>query len=261
MAKILRHETTLGARRRAIDRDLRTANLQRIGAGIVLLFLLALIWAPAFRHFGENADRNILPRALGSAFLVALLVGWEWHRRELAAEAVNLQAGERGEQKLADRLAEQLADDVLILNDLSFKLAHERFQIDHLILAPQGIAILESKFWAGELTGTASAHQWKQKRTTRGRTVLVKSPLLQVERQRRLFISLFPLPFDETRVYAQAVFTHPRVRLNIEHAGDRAVTIDQAIRRLNDLCFDPPVWSPEAQRAFADRILATQPRA
>ena len=255
MARILRHETTLGARRRALDRGLRSLPLQRIALYGVLLALLALLWL--WPSPSPLRGRALVSRAAASLFLAALAVGWEWHLREAAAEAVNLRAGERGEQALAARFADQLADDHLILNDLSFKIAHERFQIDHLILAPSGIWVVESKYWSGTLSGDASDHTWLQSRPRRPAT-RVKSPVLQVRRQRDLVVSLFNTGLSEDHIRALAVFTHPRVRLEITRNRSQALLIKDAIRLLNDACFDPPVWCPDAIQSLASRILSSQ---
>jgi hypothetical protein len=255
MAKILRHETTLGARRRALDRGLRSLPLQRLALYGILLALLALLWL--WPSPSPLPRRALTARAAATLLLAALAVGWEWHLREAAAEAVNLRAGERGEQALAARFADQLADDHLILNDLSFKIAHERFQIDHLILAPSGIWVVESKYWSGTLSGDASDHTWLQSRPHRP-SVRVKSPVFQVRRQRDMFISLFNTGLPEDHIHALAVFTHPRVRLEISRNRNQALLVKDAIRLLNDACFDPPVWPPEAMQSLADRVLASQ---
>ena len=233
MAKILRHETTLGARRRALDRDLRARPLWRLAVYGVLAALLALLWFYPTR--APRSGRAVFGRAAATALLAALAVGWEWHRRELAAEAVNLRAGERGEQALAARFADQLADDHLILNDLSFRIAHERFQIDHLILAPSGIWVVESKYWSGTLSGDVSDHSWIQSRPHRP-DARVKSPVLQVRRQRDMFASLFNTGLPDDAIRALAVFTHPRVTLRISRNQQKALLVKDAIRLLNDAC-------------------------
>lgn len=256
MARILRTETSLGRRRREIDRAFRALPLQRVAVYGALAVLVALIWFWPVRS--PLPRRAVAGRAAASLFFAALAFGWEWHLREISAEAVNLVAGERGEQALAARLADQLADDHLVLNDLSFRIAHERFQIDHLVLAPSGIWILESKYWAGTLSGDASDHQWNQKRSRHSRSVRVKSPVLQVRRQRHMFISLFNTGLPDDAIRALAVFTHPRATLKITRNNGQAVLVKDAIRLMNDACFDPPVWTPEAMQALADRVIASQ---
>ena len=261
MARILRSETSLGRRQRDLEDELRHSSTTTIvvwGAVVVASLLLQVPpLADAWRT-GRWGRTNWAARLAGAALLVAGGVGYRWRLREIAEEARNLEGGQRGEHRLADRLAEQLADNHLILNDLDLRIAHERFQIDHLVLAPSGIYVLESKYWAGTLSGDVHDHQWSQ--TAAGRTPRpVKSPVAQVLRQRRMFVSLFPNALDEEHIHAYAVFTHPRVQLQVSSNDPPvALRIRDAIQAINDRCFDPPVWSDDAMKAFADRVLATQ---
>ena len=249
MARILRHESSLSRQRRALETELRRTP-----------WLRPLVWTPALlvALFALLAHSLSVPARVALAVLPPLLAfGYEWRLREIAAESKFLEGGRSGERRLADRFADQLADDHLILNDLDLRIAHERFQIDHLILAPSGIWIVESKYWAGTLSGDVADRTWLQTRPRRP-SVRVKSPLFQVLRQRDMFLALFNTGLPEEHVHALAVFTHPHVTLDISRNRDQALLIKAAIRLLNDRCFDPPVWTPEAMQALADRILATQ---
>ncbi|MBP1590127.1 MAG: NERD domain-containing protein [Kiritimatiellae bacterium] len=264
MAKILRSETSLGRRQRELEEELRRSPTASVVVwAIIAVCALALLLPPlgtALRTgvWTGPAAANWLGRLAAVALLVALGIGYRWRLREIAEEAHNLEGGERGERRLADRLAEQLADNHLILNDLDLRIAHERFQIDHLVIAPSGVYVLESKYWTGTLSGDIHDHSWTQTAGSHPpRTV--KSPVIQVLRQRRMFISLFPGGPADDHVHAYAVFTHPRVALKLT-ANDPpvALRIQDAIRLINDHCFDPPVWSDEQMQAFARRILDSQ---
>lgn len=264
MAKILRSETSLGRRQRELEDELRHSGVGTfivwglVALGVAALLIPALVTCVRSGNWTGAAAPNWLARGISSVLLVALGVGYRWRLREIAEEAHNLEGGQRGEHRLAERLAEQLADDHLILNDLDLRIAHERFQIDHLVLAPSGIYVLESKYWGGTLTGDTKDHQWTQSAPHR-KARPVKSPVIQVQRQRRMFISLFPggLPDDQVRAFA--VFTHPKVVLRLTGNNPPvAMRIQDAIRTINDRCFDPPVWPPEAMQTFAERVLASQ---
>ena len=246
MAKILRSETSLLRRQGAIARELSLRKVTRAAAwGIALaLFLWGAAASLRSKTFGG---------AIGGAFALVLAAGYEIRLREIAVESRNLEGGRRGERKMADLLAEQLADDHLILNDLDFRIAHERCQIDHLVLAPSGIYVLESKFWAGTLSGDARDAQWTQTKAA-GKTQTVKSPILQVERQRRMFIALLDAQVPEDRIHALAVFTHPAVRLRVANAENKAFLLRDAVRFINDRCFEPPVLSPAQALELAERI-------
>ena len=246
MAKILRSETSLLRRQQAIDRELALKNTTRVAAwGIALALAL---WG------GIHSLRTRRPGgAFTGAFVLVLAAGYELRLREIAAERRNLEGGRRGEQKMADLLAEQLADDHVILNDLDLRIAHERAQIDHLVLAPSGLYVIESKYWAGTLSGDANDAQWTQRKSY-GASRAVKSPVLQCERQRRMFITLLSARVPEDRIHALAVFTHPGVQLQVSNAKNRVFTTRDAIRFINDRCFEPPVLTPAETMELAEKI-------
>ena len=246
MAKILRSETSLLKRQLAIGRELSRGGAVRIAAWAVAFVAAALLGA-------HSVLTHTFHGAIFGALALVFAVGYEVHLREIAVENRNLEGGRRGEQKMAERLAEQLADDHVILNDLELRVAHERAQIDHLVLAPSGIYVIESKFWAGTLAGDVHDAQWTQ--TKAGGTVRhVKSPVQQCERQRRMFITLLAAKVPEDRIHALAVFTHPAVQLRIANAKDRVFTTREAVRYINDRCFDPPVLTPAQVLELAEQI-------
>lgn len=246
MAKILRSETSLLRRQLAIGRELSLRKVTRLvvwGAALALA-----LWG------GLHAARARTPGgAIVGAFVLVLAAGYEVRLREIAVESRNIEGGRRGEQKMSDLLAERLADDHVILNDLELRVAHERSQIDHLVIAPSGIYVIESKFWAGTLSGDIRDAQWTQRKSG-GSVRHVKSPVHQCERQRRMFITLLSAKVPEDRIHALAVFTHPAVELNIAHAKDRVFRTHDAIRYINDRCFDPAVLTPAEVLALAESI-------
>ena len=246
MAKILRSETSLLKRQLAIGRELSRGGAMRIVAWGAALAAAALLGAHAVLT-------HTYPGAIFGALALVFAAGYEVHLREIAVESRNIEGGRRGEQKMADLLAERLADDHLILNDLELRVAHERSQIDHLVIAPSGIYVIESKFWAGTLAGDVRDAQWTQRKTN-GSTRSVKSPVLQCERQRRMFITLLSSKVSEDRIHALAVFTHPATELRITNGKDRVFRINEAIRYINDRCFDPPVLTPAEALELAERI-------
>ena len=146
MAKILRSETSLLKRQLAIGRELSRGTPMRLAVWGGALAAAALLGAHSVRTHTFHG-------AIFAALALVFAVGYEVHLREIAVENRNLEGGRRGERKMAERLAEQLADDHVILNDLELRVAHERAQIDHLVIAPSGIYVIESKFWAGTLAG------------------------------------------------------------------------------------------------------------
>lgn len=250
MAKILRNETSLRRRQEAIRRELAWRQIVRLVVWGTVLAIAA--WGTvATIHSG-----SFVGIVLGGV-AIFLAVGYEVHLREIAQEDLSLAGGRRGEAKMADILAERLADDHVILNDLEFRIAYERAQIDHLVIAPSGIYVIESKYWAGTLTGEVQDAQWKQSRDGRAAR-RVKNPVQQCERQRRMFITLLAAKVPEDRIHALAVFTHPGVNLRIANAKNRVFTVRDAVRYINDRCFEPPVLTAAEVGELAEQIIRGQ---
>ena len=162
----------------------------------------------------------------------------------------------RSEYRLSlrqDNADERLADDHVILNDLELRVAHERAQIDHLVIAPSGIYVIESKFWTGTFSGDVHDAHWTQTKSN-GTVRHMKSPVQQCERQRRMFITLLAAKVPEDRIHALAVFTHRFVKLQIANSKNRVFLTNDALRFINDRCFDPPVLTPAEVLELAEKI-------
>src|SRR5208283_4612133 len=83
-------------------------------------------------------------------------------------------AGWEGEKQEAKLLSSKLSDDYLLINDLY--LHNGGGDIDHVLLAPSGIFVLETKNWSGDITCNGDMWQRAGKGNFKG------SPSLQVKR-------------------------------------------------------------------------------
>jgi hypothetical protein len=83
-------------------------------------------------------------------------------------------AGWAGEKEVAKLLSSKLNDDYFLINDLY--LHDGGGDIDHIILGPSGIFVLETKNWSGEISCNGDAWQRIGKRNFKG------SPSLQAKR-------------------------------------------------------------------------------
>ena len=82
--------------------------------------------------------------------------------------------GWAGEKQVTKLLGSKLSDDYLLLNDL--RLRSGGGDIDHIVLGPNGIFVLETKNWSGDVTCHGDKWQRAGKRSFKG------SPSLQVKR-------------------------------------------------------------------------------
>lgn len=132
---------------------------------------------------------------LGKAFLLgpAILSGigaYIWGRRALQAarEMDILAAGHRGEEKVA-RLLAGLPRDWVVLNDLALRAGGPIVQIDHVVIAPAGVFVLETKAQKGQIISAPQQGSWQVKR--REGTRAMANPVQQ-NRAPSLQVSLGP---------------------------------------------------------------------
>lgn len=98
-------------------------------------------------------------------------------------------AGYQQEQDVAFYLRREFGDEpsVLIINDLRVEYNGERAQIDHLVVHPYGLVVIESKSVYGEVK-VNSHGEWS--RSYRGEWYGIPSPVRQAELQEALLKSL-----------------------------------------------------------------------
>lgn len=175
MARILRSESSLrlkeGLLRReaAVLRRIRAAELAATGA---LALAGVAVWA-------RSGGTGLLWMA---AFVAFLTIGHRLKQRENESDADKLDLGAGGEREMAERLAAELPDDTLIVNDIVLAEGRKTAQIDHFVLSPRGIFIVETKTWGGRISGRMDSPSWTLQ-GHRGRPLALKNPVWQNRRQ------------------------------------------------------------------------------
>ncbi len=82
--------------------------------------------------------------------------------------------GWAGEQQVSKLLSRSLSDEYLLLNDIHLR--NSSGDIDHIVLGPNGVFVLETKNWNGEIT--CHGDVWQRA----GKPNFKSSPSLQVKR-------------------------------------------------------------------------------
>lgn len=172
MARILSDETTLTRKRAALLRENRVFRIlaPAEGAAGALLLLARLVSGPA---------RALAP--VGILFLF-LALGHFVKLRQNRAEERSLAHGLRGEAEVTRLLSGALGSDTYVFNDLTLRHGRRSSQIDHLVLSPNGVFVLETKNWRGVITGDETQPRWEQVRNPGERPVRVSNPVLQNRR-------------------------------------------------------------------------------
>jgi hypothetical protein len=110
-----------------------------------------------------------------------------------------------GEWAVALRLQNQLPKNIyLLINNLTLlKSNNETTQIDHIVLSPFGIFVIETKHWSGWIFGSANDKNWTQK--LRGKTKQMHNPLHQNYGHCKALGQILHL--KESDIFSMVVFT------------------------------------------------------
>lgn len=89
------------------------------------------------------------------------------------------QKGRQGEQIVIQHYAQHFGAEYLLLNNCTFlDAANGSTQIDHILLSPYGIFVIETKHYSGWIFGTKDDKRWTQ-RFANQKTYTFQNPLLQ----------------------------------------------------------------------------------
>ena len=256
MARTLTNEQNLSRRQAEYAREL--ASLRRIRfieLSLAALFLLGgAIWKFAL------GGPDLWPIVLGAALLF-IAVGQAVRQRETADEASDSEEVRVLKKKIADLLDEKLANDHYILNDLRLQVGREKCWIDHLVVAPSGMFVVNTVAWDGEIFGDPSkkAYEWKI-RTADGRVRPARNPVGRALRERRILCNwLKGTNLVWERVFPVVVFANPEAKLNLASTRDRLMTPEQLVNFINDFCFEKPVLSNSEVEKLANGLNQNQP--
>lgn len=219
MATLLKDEGTLRNQEESLKTEnvvLRYAVYGELGVGALLtlygLFTLLTSGSYAFIVFG--------------GFVLFLGMAHAMKRSENEDAADKIAAGRSGEEFVSDLLEENLPDDFYLLNDVDVTSGGRTAQNDHLVVAPGGIFLVETKAYAGTLTGTAEAENWTQNKENE--TNKVTNPVAQSAYHREVledFLEAQNLPFREEDLHEFVAMVNKECEWNIEGTGD---TVDYA---------------------------------
>ena len=136
-------------------------------------FLSALIFAAVFAllifRILSTLQVDILEGA-GLVFLFGPLVAFYFYLRKYHI----YRGGWQGEKEVTNLLSHTLSDDYFLLNDLYLREAGG--DIDHIVLGPNGVFVLETKNWNGSIS--CNGDEWKRA----GKRNFSGSPSRQVKR-------------------------------------------------------------------------------
>ncbi len=224
MARILTEETSLSRKHKRMLQESRA--LQR--------------WVPI--EFGlaalvtvMGAVRWLVAGAPGIFILgvIGLVAGYA-HRLRIQQnlqEAGNVQAGLQGEATVTRTLDRALDNTHYIFNDQIVRSGLQRAQLDHVVVSPNGIFVIETKNWRGQISGVADQPYWEQEKTRGSKPLRVPNPIRQVQRSSQILGGMLRnVGLSSASVIPLIVFRSPHTKVSIADAPVPILQPDSAAR-------------------------------
>ncbi|GEM_PF-871004 len=210
MARIMSQESSLTRRRQSLARETRLLRvLFRVEVA-----LAGVLWVTGSVWYFRSGQATLFWWGCAAAVVCgahALRV------RQNAREDRIVAAGLRGETEVTRRLHAALDRTHYVFNDVQLAFGRSRGQIDHLVVCPQGVFVIETKNWRGRLVGTTHADRWQQFRKRGEAPVHVSNPIRQVQRQAAMLTgALKRAGFDAIPIIPLVVFLSAHTTLEVE---------------------------------------------
>jgi hypothetical protein len=232
--------TSIPAVRRAGGRSAEIVEFASAVADVAIAAGLGGIAGLVIAQTGAIAVHGEAAAAGATAICVA--VWWRW--RASATKVALLRAGAQGEQEVASIL-DSLPDGFVVLHDIMLPAKSGHCELDHLVLGPTGVWVLETKRWGGTLTPGKDV--WVQDGRYGRKTHL--SPVAQLRRAQQAAADRLGLRADQiipALVLARGALT-----------GDAGVRIERPRTLRDAILRAPSSWPLAITPEQAARTLTT----
>ena len=215
------------------------SRLRRYGIRVIVVLIFGTLLLVASRYL-QSAHFNFLALALFFVLFKAAYNRWEsWF------------IGKRGELAVTEVL-KSLPDDYVLLNDLT--LPDRRGNIDHLLIGPNGLFVIETKNYSGNVK--CIGDQW----FVNGRRI--KSLSQQAKRNAMAVHKNLTRVFSERReklpfIPALLVFVKHRSQLNLNQPTLPVLKAEQLVEFIRRYSSTNAV-TPETTRAIVHRLQSFQ---
>jgi hypothetical protein len=148
---------------------LKNKTRTNLAKAILCLLILAAAFFALILRFAQTLQLDLLEET-GLVFLLVPLIGFYFYLHKYNI----YNGGLSGERQVAKLLESKLSDEYYLLNDLYLRDGDG--DIDHVVLGPNGIFVLETKNWKG--TVNCNGDEWQRV----GKRNFSASPSRQVKR-------------------------------------------------------------------------------
>lgn len=180
MARILSDESTLSRKKRQLSVESRWLSAVARVEAVVALLLVAL-------GFALYIWKGIAWLAVSGVVIGFLSAGHFFKVRENEKDRGSIAAGLKGEVTVTKTLQELLPNDCYLFNDVTIRRGWHSAQIDHVVITPRGIFLVETKNWRGQLTGDENERRWQQDKGAGQPIVKLYNPIMQNRRHVEIF--------------------------------------------------------------------------
>ncbi len=186
-----------------------------LSIGILLLILLGVVYLPFF-------PRIFSPYGIvGVIFVIGSIIAFYYYVHEYRL----YNAGWEGEKQVAKLLDNNLSNDYYLINDLYLRGGGG--DIDHVVLAPGGIFVLETKNWSGTII--CQGDTWQRP----GKRAFNASPSHQVKRNAtriRDIIENSPVNRMVTKIEGIVVLTNKNANVNLNNPSVPVLRLPQLVK-------------------------------
>lgn len=155
--------------------------------------------------------------------------------------------GNFGENAVANQLKSLSHSKYIVFNDVMIKTNRGSVQIDHIIVSPYGIFVVETKNMRGVITGYENAPEWTK--FCRGHSVSFYNPIMQNRGHINALRHKLNLSADK---FISIIAFSSRGRLNISKTYVPVVYISQLIGKIK--CYRDIKLSPAQANQIARQI-------
>ncbi|HNS80922.1 MAG TPA: nuclease-related domain-containing protein [Kiritimatiellia bacterium] len=249
MAQVLTREKTLQAWGSSAAREGRVLRVISIVEWPLALALTAVgainLWKDQTWGF-----------LVAGGILLLLAIGHRAQLKENFRDAGSVRAGQAGESRVSRMLAKMLPGNMYIINDLTVKFGGTSAQIDHLVVGPKGLFVIETKNWSGTVRGDERRDMWEQI-PSHGRKKIIKvgNPVAQNERHvnvLRRWLRARGSAWND--LYSVVTILSPHTRLEIDNQTTPLLPV-KATARFIERFQAPALHSAREVREMVDLLL------
>jgi hypothetical protein len=209
----------------AANNYLKNQSQKYLSRAILSFLLFSLFFGlTSYRTLFQPRNIGII-EGIGFAVSLIMLITFQHYQRKYHI----YKSGRQGEKAVIKTLTNNLNDDYYLLNGVYLKGGGG--DVDHIILGPNGVYVIETKNWSGPII--CNGDQWQ-----RPRKKIKSSPSLQVkhnaQKVQKILSHSFTSYGHSVWVEGLLVFTNSHANLNINNPTVTILNLQQLSKHIKN---------------------------